>query len=482
LKVVIITEGFRGIGYGHLTRCLSLYQAFKENGIEPIFTANCDEAGKKYLGNINLQVYDWLENGSRLIEQIKNTDIAIIDSYIAQKEFYKVVSDTVKKAVYIDDFIRFEYPKGIVINGSIGAENLPYKRNDDLVFFLGLDYMPLRKEFWDLKVKPQTKEIKNVLITFGGQDIRNLTFPVLDFLQNRYSFLKYHVVLGNKGILKNQTKNYEQSVKFYSELTAKQILDLMMECDLAVSAAGQTTYELATVGIPTIAIGVVENQKFNIAGWLKTGFIKKEIWWNASNFLSAFNTEFENVLNNYTSKQIHKANGAKKIVKKLLMQNDSIKFYLRRFSEKDIKNIYELSNDDEVRNVSINTNKIEWEEHINWFNKILLDDKAYYLVAETNDEKLIGQIKFDIEGVIALISISIHKDYRGRGYATGVLKLSCKNFFISFANVDSIGAYILKDNVRSIRSFQNAGFEYDGCKLFDERIFNFYLLNRNQIK
>lgn len=482
MKVDIITEGFAGTGYGHLTRCLSVYQAFEENGIEPIFTANCDEAGKRYLGNINLQVYNWLENGSRLIEQIKNTDIAIIDSYIAQKEFYKVVSDTVKKAVYIDDFIRIEYPKGIVINGSIGAENLPYKRHDNLVFFLGLDYMPLRKEFWDLKVKPQTKEIKNVLITFGGHDFRNLTFPVLDLLINKYSFLKYHVVLANKDILKNQTKNYGLSVKYYSELAAKQMLDLMMECDLAVSAAGQTTYELAAVGIPTIAIGVADNQKFNIKGWLKTGFIRKEIWWDDSDFLSAFNNEFKNVLNNYTFKQIHKADGARKIVKKLLMQHNSAKFFLRRFGERDIKNIYELSNDDEVRNVSINTNKIEWEEHINWFNKILLDDKAYYLVAETNDEKLIGQIKFNIEGAIALISISIHKDYRGKGYATGILKLSCKDFFILFANVDSIGAYILKDNVRSIRGFQNAGFEYDSCKLFDERIFNFYLLNRNQIK
>jgi len=316
LKVDIITEGYTGTGYGHLTRCLSLYQAFKENGIEPVFTANCDEAGKKYLGNINLQVYNWLEHEYRLIEQLKNTDIAIIDSYIAQKEFYKVVSDTVKKAVYIDDFIRIEYPKGIVLNGSIGAENLPYKKNDDLIYFLGLDYMPLRKEFWDLKVKPQTKEVKNVLVTFGGQDFRNLTFPVLDSLLNKYSFLKYHVVLGNKDILENQTKNYEQSVKYYSELNAKQMIDLMMKCDVAISAAGQTTYELAAVGIPTIVIGVADNQKFNIKGWLKTGFIRKEIWYNENDLLKLISNELAIYLvtNNSEHKVFCDGQGARRVI------------------------------------------------------------------------------------------------------------------------------------------------------------------------
>ena len=47
----------------------------------------------------------------------------------------------------------------------------------------------------------------------------------------------------------------------------------MGQVDLAVSAAGQTLYELAQMGVPTIAIQVADNQKDNIEGWLKAGFI-----------------------------------------------------------------------------------------------------------------------------------------------------------------------------------------------------------------
>ena len=482
LKVFIITEGLKDTGYGHLTRCLSLYQAFDQMGIKATFITNCDETGKNFLSDINLYVYNWLENDSKLIQQITNADIAIIDSYLASKEIYKKISSVVKKAVYIDDFNRIEYPKGIVINGSIGAEKLHYQKRKDLDFYLGLDFIPLRKEFWNVKEKVRTKSIKNVLIIFGGNDFRNLTFTILDFLLIHYPNFTFHIVLGNVNVLKKLRKKYKKNIKFYSQISAKDILALIMKCDIAVSAAGQTTYELAAVGIPTIIIGVADNQKYNIKSWISAGFIRKEIWWNDADLLPTINNEFENLLNNFSPKQFHKANGAQRIVKKLLGNNIKANIILRKFTENDIKIIYELSNDDEVRSASINTNKITWKDHVKWFRDILLDNKAYCLIADSKDGKLIAQIKFNIVGEIALISISVHKNFRGKGYAAEILKLSCNNFFNSFKNIDFIGAYIFQDNLRSIKSFSSVGFKYNSKKLFDERTFYFYLLKRNQIK
>ena len=53
-RVTIITEAGRNIGFGHVTRCTSIYQAFEEIGILPEMIINGDEtvqdllAGKKY--------------------------------------------------------------------------------------------------------------------------------------------------------------------------------------------------------------------------------------------------------------------------------------------------------------------------------------------------------------------------------------------------------------------------------------------------
>ena len=42
---------------------------------------------------------------------------------------------------------------------------------------------------------------------------------------------------------------------------------LMLEADLAVSAAGTTTFELARCGVPTVLLGVADNQQPNLDHW-----------------------------------------------------------------------------------------------------------------------------------------------------------------------------------------------------------------------
>src|SRR5690606_28227098 len=139
--------------------------------------------------------------------------------------------------------------------GTIGAENLPYKKDADHQYILGVQYIPLRKEFWDVEVpERKNREVKNILITFGAQDSRNLTPKVLESLLNEFPVYNYHVVTSNNNIIKRD------NIKIYSSLNAGEMLKLMLDSDLAVTAAGQTTYELARTGVPFVAVGVIENQ------------------------------------------------------------------------------------------------------------------------------------------------------------------------------------------------------------------------------
>lgn len=320
MKAFIVTEGFQSTGYGHLTRCLAIYQAFEERGIQPTFIANCDENGRKYLGNINLKIYNWLEENDKIIEHINGSEITLIDSYKASKDIYFCISNFVEKAVYLDDCLRIEYPKGIIINGTLGAENLPYKRKPDQKYLLGIEYIPLRKEFWDIPNLKKNEKIQNVLITFGGQDIRNLTFTILDSLLESFSSFNYHVVLGGNYKLDNLDKYKGKNVKVYFSLNAEQMLRLMLKCDLAVSAAGQTIYELARVGLQTIAIGVAENQKYNIRSWVSKGFLKKEIWYNDANILADVNNTIKEIYNSEcNSKTVYcDGQGARRNIDKII--------------------------------------------------------------------------------------------------------------------------------------------------------------------
>lgn len=280
MKVTIITEGFQGTGYGHLTRCLSIYQAFEEKGIVPLFIANCDEEGKKFTPNVNLLQIDWGKNIAELLSRIHGFDIAIVDSYLAPIEIYEQIYESVKKAVYLDDYIRLDYPPGIIVNGTINAESLPYKKDKNYEYLLGVDYMPLRKEFWDTETPERKKsDIKNILITFGAQDFRNLTTKVLSFLDKKFPSLNYHVVVSEFF----EPKLNKDNIFYYHSLSADEMLQVMLKTDLAVTAAGQTTYELARIGLPIIAIGVIENQRNNLNGWLSNNIIRDKIWYDDKN-------------------------------------------------------------------------------------------------------------------------------------------------------------------------------------------------------
>jgi len=278
MKVFIITEGNAATGYGHLTRCLAIYQGFEEINIFPEMIANCDNNGKKILGNIKLSIYDWISDTNKLLKQINKADIAIVDSYLADLPLYQNISKSVSKAVYIDDNIRLEYPPGIIINGSVGAENLPYKRDDQHKYLLGLDYTPLRKAFWDIPNRRNKNFIKNVLITIGGSDIRGITFQVLDKVLSSYPNFQYHVVLGYNGV-QSKCMEYKRNdnVNFYSELSAEQMRDLMLKCYLAISAAGQTTYELNRIGLKCLVVKIADNQMNNIKGWINSGYINSYV-------------------------------------------------------------------------------------------------------------------------------------------------------------------------------------------------------------
>lgn len=458
MKVFIVTEGFQSTGYGHLTRCLALYQAFEERGIQPTFIANCDESGKKYLGKINLDIYNWLEKSDKFIEQINGSEIAIIDSYLASKEIYSWISECVEKAVYIDDFLRIEYPKGIIINGTIGAENLPYKRNPNQRYLLGIDYIPLRKEFWDIPDIKRNEKVQNVLITFGGQDIRNLTFTILDSLLESFTPFNYHVVLGGNNTIENLDKYNGDNVNFYSSLNAKQMLELMLKCDLAITTAGQTTYELVRVGLQTIAIGVADNQKYNLKGWIEKGFLKKEIWYNQINF----SDELLNLLKeiHYSDKKGNNAycdgQGARRIVDLLVDSNNLI---LREVEKSDAELLFKWANDPASRQNAINTGSIKWEDHVMWFSQKLNSETTKIYIAIDHDKIPCGQIRFDRSNDSGIIDFYIASNFRGKNLGKELLLEGSQKIFNWWQDIKYVEGKVKKQNISSQKSFIKAGFE-----------------------
>lgn len=307
----ILTEGGDGIGIGHITRCSALYEKALEYKLESkfiVFGKNINKILKKY----NHEIREW-KDVTYLSALITKDDYVIIDSYLASIEIYELVSKLAKRVVYIDDNMRLNYPKGIVVNPSLYGNELNYPKKEEVEYLLGKDYIILRKEFEEKKkdFKKKKQEIEKILITLGGTDIRNLIPKLLKILRNIDEDFKIKVIVRDsysnlKEILEEKTLN----TKLLYNLEASNMEKEMEESDLVISACGQTIYELLAVGTSFIPIVIIENQSNNAVGLKNLKIFDKIL--NYTEIDTKFNLNLKN------KKTIEIKNGANKILSILI--------------------------------------------------------------------------------------------------------------------------------------------------------------------
>ena len=294
MKVCILTEGGKNAGLGHITRCISIYQAFEEVGIRVELIVNGDETVQDRLKGRNCSVFDWLDERERLFAAIRDADVVFIDSYLADYDLYEKISDIAKTAVYFDDYLRIKYPKGFVVNGAVFAEQMSYPNRKGVTYLLGVRYAPLRREFWDVPEKCIRDNLEVVMITFGGADIRNLTPEVLKILADTYPQLFKKVIIGSsfRNVAEIERLKDKNTELIYCP-DGDEMRKSMLESDVAISAGGQTLYELARTGVPTIGVCVAENQLQNVEGWRKSGFLEYIGWYNCGNLSENLKSSLE---------------------------------------------------------------------------------------------------------------------------------------------------------------------------------------------
>lgn len=262
-KVIAIrADGNSDIGFGHLIRTMALARQLERCGAKVIFLSQNPE-------NIRNYTVEQINSGSDLavedteverILQQSRADMLIIDSYAYQQARLDRVASLDLLSVYIDDINLYEFNVDFVANGNLYAPRLKYRGKARQL--LGSDYLILREEFTGLSARKPNRQLRDVLITFGAADMENVTPELLKLITGYEHFkeLNWHVVIGP--VFRN-SEEIESIVGGYPNMFLchnPAIKDLMSNCDIAVSAAGSTTYELAASGVPAILTVVADNQ------------------------------------------------------------------------------------------------------------------------------------------------------------------------------------------------------------------------------
>lgn len=257
MHAVILSEAGGYFGRGHLSRCIALKKRLERAG----FGVTIYNRGS--LKNDECINFNWMdENIEHLLE---NKPLVVLDSYYASFEFIQMLCDKAKICIIFDDFYRMIYPKtAIILNGAFKAERLYNGMSNEC--FLGIGYYLLRDEFLIREEKIIKNEIVRVLITLGA-DTSNNTQKAIDIIEKEIPYANLSVVIPDV----HRALNCGFGVDIYSNLNARELKDLMLDCDLAISGGGVSMVELQSTRTPTIALEIAPNQSYQMYVWQKVG-------------------------------------------------------------------------------------------------------------------------------------------------------------------------------------------------------------------
>lgn len=145
----------------------------------------------------------------------------------------------------------------------------------------------------------------------------------------------------------------------------------------------------------------------------------------------------------------------------------------------DAELLWQWRNDPEVRSVSFSQDVIPLESHRNWLAKQLDDADTKIWIAQDQNFRPLGQIRFDRhdDGQTGVISIILDQSLRGRGLGQHLITEACQAFFETTPCREII-ARIKPGNAASERAFRRAGFVAIEPIIIAGKIANQFLLAR----
>ena len=263
--ILIRVDANEVIGTGHVMRCLSIACAFAEKSKEVKFVT-ADHKGDSIIKSKGFDLicleseYNVMdqENIVSVIEEYK-PELVIIDSYFVNREYLSRVHSLCRIA-YIDDINGSVWDTDFLINYNIFGTILDYSgyENTQTSLLLGPKFAPLRSEFKNID-KHIIKPVTDIMVSAGGSDPEEITEKIMEGVCSLYKDVHFHFVVG---ALNPRLDKIKSLIKpdMILHVNEQNMSGLMKKCDIAISAAGSTLYELCACGTPTITYTLADNQ------------------------------------------------------------------------------------------------------------------------------------------------------------------------------------------------------------------------------
>ena len=302
MSIAFRTDASLQIGAGHVMRCLTLADALRSDGAQCYFICRAPpgnlieeirqrgfsvsvlpNATEAVIGN-DLTVdrqskyaawldADWGTDAQQTKVSIGATavDWLVVDHYALDARWEQTLRPLCRRLMVIDDLADRSHDCDLLLDQNLGRDMGDYSSlvPEACTVLVGPSYAMLRPEFAALRDESlrcrATPRLKHLLIAMGGVDQANATGKVLECLKNCQlpAELRITVVMGThapwlKGV-QLLAKQLRQPTVI--KVNVNNMAEIMAESDLAIGAAGSSSWERCCLGLPTLVLALADNQK-----------------------------------------------------------------------------------------------------------------------------------------------------------------------------------------------------------------------------
>jgi UDP-2,4-diacetamido-2,4,6-trideoxy-beta-L-altropyranose hydrolase len=308
MNVVFRADASLQIGTGHVMRCLALADALAARGAE------CQFISRAHPGNLiefvrsrgyivhalpespagteadptgdqaqSVAHGHWLgvtqaqdaEACAPILADLQ-PDWLIMDHYALDARWERALKPYYRRLMVIDDLADRQHESDLLLDQTYSRKAEDYRAwvPASCRLLCGSQYALLRPEFAALRPyslqRRNDPQLRQLLITMGGVDKDNATGQVLEALRSCAlpADCRITVVMGATAPWLKEVERLAQNMPWPTQVKVgvRDMAQLMADSDLAIGAAGATTWERCCLGLPTGMLVLAENQRY--AAWL----------------------------------------------------------------------------------------------------------------------------------------------------------------------------------------------------------------------
>ncbi|MGI9426391.1 MAG: GNAT family N-acetyltransferase [Hyphomicrobiaceae bacterium] len=347
------------------------------------------------------------------------------------------------------------------------------------LLLVGVSYAQLGVAWRQMRAKVSgdhfaRKDVERIVVSLGATDPYNLTCKVLQGLKESgykgptdvvLSVLAPHIDKVRELLGPNDTLH----------ISPPDLPEIHAAADLAIGASGSSCFERACIGIPSVAIPVVDNQSDLASSFAARGaaeVVSRKILDEPRGLATVLRTLMHDAEKraklSSASREMVDGQGSRRLLIAAIgtaTTKTGEVVGLRAGDLGDQNWLFALQNQPETRRYALNPDKPTFEAHCKWLASTLDNPDRLLAIVEV-DRASVGMLRLDKETTAAqasqfTISIAMDQNFKRRGFAAAALRLARR----LTPGAEQV-ATVLEENKASAALFMQAGFVQEGPSTF----------------